>query len=292
MRKLRPQEADVVLRLMNIADIPQNVDALQYMVFQFDFKDYNQFVIECPPGSIRFTNFLRAAVFCDNLGYLVEAGIVPEEPVLELFPIPWNKMEPVIQGMRHDLGWPDLFDLFERLGQRHKKWREAKYKRLKIVMPPPEAPKPAPRPPARPMPAQVSRSAVPARPAAPGRVGVPAPGAMAAAGVRPAEAQRPAPPRPAAGPPRPAVSPPRPAAGPPRPAAVAPRPAAAAPRPAAAAPRPAAATGTAPSPSRSTAPRPASKAAPVKAKKPALARTARSAARTSRPARSRAKARR
>src|SRR3990172_7804251 len=49
VKKLRPQDTDVLLRVMQIADSPSNLDAMQYILFQFDFKDYDQFILECPP---------------------------------------------------------------------------------------------------------------------------------------------------------------------------------------------------------------------------------------------------
>src|SRR3989442_6517701 len=127
---------------MQIADAPQNLDAMQYVIFQFDFKDYEQFILECPPGSIRFNNFLRVAVFCDNLGVLVDGGAVEPDTVFELYSIPWSKMEPIVMGMRRELTWPDLFDYFERLGKQYQKWWEAKGKKSKM----PEAPEPYTRP--------------------------------------------------------------------------------------------------------------------------------------------------
>src|SRR5438445_249445 len=139
---MKPQDVDVLLRIMQIADAPQNLDAMQYVIFQFDFKDYEQFILECPPGSIRFNNFLRVAVFCDNLGVLVDGGGVDPETVFELYPIPWTKMEPIVMGMRRELAWPDLFDYFEKLGKQYQKWWEPKAKKIKL----PEAPKAEARP--------------------------------------------------------------------------------------------------------------------------------------------------
>lgn len=181
MKKLAPPQIDTLLRLMAQADSPQNLEALQYVVFQFDFKEYEQFIIECPPGSIRFNNLLRVAVFCDNLGFLVENEALDREAVYELFPIPWAKVEPIIMGMRRELDWPDAFDYFERLGRDYLKWWEGKRKRVKPLPPiteSPGAPKaltvartrpPAPvRPPAPPRPtgAMGARPVAAARPAA------------------------------------------------------------------------------------------------------------------------------
>ncbi|MDR7401369.1 MAG: hypothetical protein QN155_03970 [Armatimonadota bacterium] len=166
MKKLKPQEVDVLLRIMQIADAPQNLDAMQYVIFQFDFKDYEQFILECPPGSIRFNNVLRVAVFCDYLGVLVEGGAIDAETIFELYPIPWAKMEPIIQGMRRELAWPDLFDYFERLGKQYQKWWEPKAKKIKLPEPPKaEAPRPPLRPAARPTLVQTTRPQGPATPA-------------------------------------------------------------------------------------------------------------------------------
>jgi hypothetical protein len=166
VKKLKPQEVDVLLRIMQIADAPQNLDAMQYVIFQFDFKDYEQFILECPPGSIRFNNVLRVAAFCDSLGVLVEGGAIDAETIFELYPIPWAKMEPIILGMRRELAWPDLFDYFERLGKHYQKWWEPKAKKLKLPeAPKAEAPRPALRPAARPTLVQTTRPQRPVTPA-------------------------------------------------------------------------------------------------------------------------------
>src|SRR2546430_16313753 len=99
---------------MQIADAPQNLDAMQYVIFQFDFKDYEQFILECPPGSIRFNNFLRVAVFCDNLGVLVDGGGGDPETGLRLYPLPWGKMGPTVKGVRRELPRPCPFDHLQR----------------------------------------------------------------------------------------------------------------------------------------------------------------------------------
>ncbi len=155
----------MLLQIMQTADVPQNLDAMQYILFQFDFKDYEQFILECPPGSIRFNNFLRVAVFCDNLGVLVEGGAIDPTIIFELYPVPWAKMEPIVRGMRRELTWPDLFDFFEKLGKQYLKWWEPKAKKIKL----PEAPKveassrpSALRPAARPTLVQATRIARPA----------------------------------------------------------------------------------------------------------------------------------
>jgi len=138
VKKLTPAQLDMLMRVMGLADNAQNAEALQYVVFQFDFKEYEQFIIECPPGSIRFNNVLRTAVLCDNIGFLVETDAVEREAVYELFPVPWAKLEPVIMGMRRELDWPDAFDYFERLGHDYIKWWDAKRKRLKPLPPLPQ----------------------------------------------------------------------------------------------------------------------------------------------------------
>lgn len=187
MKKLTPAQLDMLMRLMGMVDTPQNLEALQYVVFQFDFKEYEQFIIECPPGSIRFNNLLRAAVFCDNLGFLAEHDAVDRESIYELFPIPWAKVEPIIHGMRRELDWPDAFDYFERLGHDYLKWWDAKRKRIKPLPPLPQstgAPKS--------LTVARTRAPLPSRPVIPPRpTGGAAPGGVARPATAPAAAAKP-----------------------------------------------------------------------------------------------------
>lgn len=177
MKKVKPAEAEVLLRLMQLADAPHSLEAMQYVVFQFDFQEYEQFIIEAPPGSIRFNNLIRVSQFYDGLGTLVEGGVIDAGVVFELFPVPWAKVEPIIQGMRRELDWPDLFDHFEGLARLYRRWWEEKRKRLKLGG---EAPPPAARPKlvVLPRPAGPARPAQPAgaRPGVPGRPGGARPG--------------------------------------------------------------------------------------------------------------------
>jgi len=193
VKKLAPPQTETMLRLMALADSPQNLEAMQYVVFQFDFKEYEQFIIECPPGSIRFNNLLRVAVFCDNLGYLVENDSVDREAVYELFPIPWAKVEPILQGMRRELDWPDAFDYFERLGRDYLKWWETKRKRIRPLPPAPESTG-APRA----LTVARTRAPLPARPVMPPRP-------AAALAARPGGAVRPGAPAPASAPAKPTL---------------------------------------------------------------------------------------
>jgi hypothetical protein len=185
VKKMAPQQTDMLLRLMELADSPQNLEAMQYVVFQFDFKEYEQFIIECPPGSIRFNNLLRVAVFCDNLGFLVESEAADREAIYELFPIPWAKVEPIILGMRRELDWPDAFDYFERLGRDYVKWWDAKRKRIKPLPPLPQSAAPKALTVARTRPPLPSRPVVPPRPTGTPVAARPASAAPAAAGARP-----------------------------------------------------------------------------------------------------------
>lgn len=181
MKKVKPAEADVLLRLMQMAEAPHSLEAMQYVVFQFDFQEYEQFIIEAPPGSIRFNNLIRVAQFYDSLGALVEGGVIDPDVLFEIFPVPWGKVEPIIAGMRRELEWPDLFDHFEGLNRAYRRWWEEKRKRQKLSG---EAPPPA----ARPKLVALQRPAAPVRPAqtgvrpgGPGRPGAPRPaGAMPA----------------------------------------------------------------------------------------------------------------
>src|SRR3989304_5256502 len=181
---------------MQMADAPHSLEAMQYIVFQFDFQDYEQFIIEAPPGSIRFNNLIRVAQFFDGLGVLVEGGVIEPDVAFELFPVPWGKVEPIIQGMRRELEWADMFDHFEALAKLYRRWWEEKRKRLKLTG---EAPPPAAKPKVVAMPRPVPAAGRGPQPA--GRRGVPG---RAAGGGRHPGARPGAPGRPGmVGPPRP-----------------------------------------------------------------------------------------
>src|SRR3972149_8043430 len=90
---------------MQMADAPHSLEAMQDIVAQF----------------------------FDGLGVLVEGGVIEPDVAFELFPVPWGKVEPIIQGMRRELEWADMFDHFEALAKLYRRWWEEKRKRLKLA---------------------------------------------------------------------------------------------------------------------------------------------------------------
>lgn len=125
--KLR--QTDVIMRLHSF----YNSEAFQKAVtlaFATDYKDYDDFVKKFGSSSATDVQISLRMVggFFEGVGVLASEKLLDINLVQKLFTVEvfWEKAEPIVKGMRKQLGKPALYEWFEYLYNEVKKKEERK----------------------------------------------------------------------------------------------------------------------------------------------------------------------
>jgi hypothetical protein len=117
---VRQRQTDLVTRLSY--DISTNKTFLEAFVdtFEVEFKDYDDFVKRYGKPISRNQvpmSFMMMANFFEQLGVLFRNKLIDPALIDQLFPIAieWEKMKPLIEGMRKEYHNPGFFEWFEYL---------------------------------------------------------------------------------------------------------------------------------------------------------------------------------
>jgi hypothetical protein len=131
----RMRQTDLVTRLSY--DISTNKEFLEAFAdtFEVEFKDYDDFVKRYGKPISRSQvpmSFMMMGNFFEQIGVLFKNGLIDASLISQLFPIEivWEKMKPLVEGMRREYHNPGFFEWFEYLYNEMKK-REQQLARAK-----------------------------------------------------------------------------------------------------------------------------------------------------------------
>jgi hypothetical protein len=121
----RLRRTDLVIRLSSYVLERDFVEAVMD-IFGAEFKDYDDFVNKY---GMLFSkeqipmSFLLVANFCEQLGVLFRNKLIDISLISQLFSIPelWEKMKPIIEGVRNEEHHQGYFEWFEYLYDEMKK---------------------------------------------------------------------------------------------------------------------------------------------------------------------------
>jgi hypothetical protein len=121
----RMRQMDLLMRLYLTWDSEDMKKALQD-VLALEFKDYDDFIKKYGLASQAYVAFDRVAWFMNGVGFLVHEGFVNMKMVLGLFHaqgwiMMWEKLKPVVEGVRKSFGFPESYAWFEYLYDEVKK---------------------------------------------------------------------------------------------------------------------------------------------------------------------------
>ena len=129
------RQTDLVTKLSY--DISTNKEFLEALVdtYEVEFKDYDDFVKRYGKPISRNQvpmSFMMMGNFFEQIGVLFRNGLIDASLISQLFPIDivWEKMKPLVEGMRKEYHQPELFEWFEYLYNEMKK-REQQLARAK-----------------------------------------------------------------------------------------------------------------------------------------------------------------
>ena len=123
---VRQRQTDLVTRLSY--DISTNREFLEAFldIFEVEFKDYDDFVRRYgkPMSKNQVPmSFMMMGNFFEQIGVLFKNRLIDASLISQLFPvgIVWEKMKPLVEGMRKEYHDPTFFEWFEYLYNEMKK---------------------------------------------------------------------------------------------------------------------------------------------------------------------------
>jgi len=132
---LRQRQTDLVIRLSSDIRSREFLEAF-VDTFEAEFKDYGDFVKKygMPFSKNRVPmSFLMVGNFYEQLGILFRNRLIDAYLISQLFPISviWEKMKPIVEGIRKEYHGPQYYEWFEYLYNEMKK-REQSRQQSKI----------------------------------------------------------------------------------------------------------------------------------------------------------------
>jgi len=126
MSKPTKDDASLLLQLMAVmAADEDNKKASNWIFEKFNEKNYDDFKAKYPMGSEGYRNFMTFASNGELLGTLVNKELLSEDLVFDLYgSMLWEKIEPIVHGMRKDLEMPRLYENFEVCAKKYPMWTE------------------------------------------------------------------------------------------------------------------------------------------------------------------------
>ena len=120
------RQTDLVTKLSY--DISTNKEFLEALVdtYEVEFRDYDDFVKKYGKPISRKEvpmSFMMMGNFFEQIGVLFRNGLIDASLISQLFPTyhVWEKMKPLVEGMRKEYHQPELFEWFEYLYNEMKK---------------------------------------------------------------------------------------------------------------------------------------------------------------------------
>ena len=128
------RKTDLITRLVSTAGTMEYTEAL-FRVMALEFRDYDDFVKKY--GSIPSLNpdqmaFRMISVFHEEVGMLLRRKLVEPDLIYDLLLVAplWEKVKPIVEGLRKQLNQPRAYTSFEYLYNEVKKL-EPKYQAKK-----------------------------------------------------------------------------------------------------------------------------------------------------------------
>ena len=126
MSKPTKEDAALLLQLMAVwAADEENKKAYFWVYLEFDEKNYDDFKTKYPRGSEGFIYIMTHASNGELIGVLINNEVLSEDLAFDLFgSMLWEKVEPILHGIRKDENMPRLFENYEVYAKKYQIWAE------------------------------------------------------------------------------------------------------------------------------------------------------------------------
>ena len=126
MSKPTKEDAALLLQLMAVWGANErNRKAYIWIYQEFDEKNYDDFKTKYPVGSEGYSNIMTLASNGELVGVLINNDTLSEDLAFDLWgSMLWEKVEPIIHGIRKDSNKPRLFENYEVFAKKYQIWAE------------------------------------------------------------------------------------------------------------------------------------------------------------------------
>ncbi len=126
MSKPTKEDAALLLQFMAVmAANEENQKASNWIFTDLHEKNYDDFKTKYPMGSEGYKNFMTNARNGELIGVLVNKELLSEDLIFDLYgSMVWEKVEPIVYGMRKEINMPRLFENYEVCAKKYQSWAE------------------------------------------------------------------------------------------------------------------------------------------------------------------------
>lgn len=126
MSKPTREGASLFLKLLSIMVNDKDMDKASRWVFEeLDKKNYDDFKSKYPKGSEGYRNFQTFSGYMETISMFVNRELISEDLVFDLMgSLSWEKLEPIVHGMRKDLEMTRYLENYEVLAKKYSAWAE------------------------------------------------------------------------------------------------------------------------------------------------------------------------
>lgn len=130
MAKPTKQDADLLLKLVELFGHGERREAGRWIMTEFAAKDYAEFKKKYPEGSPEYLKVTDVLGFFETAGVLVSNGLLNEDVFFDLsfgLSMVWKKLGPIVAGWQKATG-PSLWENAAWLAKRQERWQKKVWK--------------------------------------------------------------------------------------------------------------------------------------------------------------------
>lgn len=126
MSKPTKEDASLLLQIYAVSKADEEYKKATRWIFEeFNEKSFDDFKNKYPMGSEGYRNFMSFAGYGELVGILVNKELLNEDLVFDMWGhMFWEKVEPIVKGLRIALEMPRLFENYEVCAKKYPMWAE------------------------------------------------------------------------------------------------------------------------------------------------------------------------
>jgi hypothetical protein len=137
------EDAHLFLKLVELAQTPEQTESRRWFRREFKAQTYEQFTDQCPPGSPEREKLTSLLDFFEAAGVLVSRGLLHEDIFFDAsFGLEWiwPRVGSIVEEWQKAESDTSIFENLQWLGRRHQVWHEkvwrAKLEAVPVDRPP------------------------------------------------------------------------------------------------------------------------------------------------------------